>query len=110
MRLWIQFKNRRKTVRPLMLRQTEAKKFRKISRFRLFFSFSRLWNLPTTLCVFENEHPPPGAVAAFRHRNAAGWALCIQASIGIAYTGVYAWVLPAAEAPALIGRAENCLR
>jgi hypothetical protein len=43
-----------------MLRQTEAKKFRKISRFRLFFSFSRLWNLPAALCVFENEHPPPG--------------------------------------------------
>src|ERR1035437_9570886 len=87
MQLWIQFKNRRKTARPLMLRQTEAKKFRKISRFRLFFSFSRLWNPPVALCVFENEHPPHGAVAAFRQRKAVGWALCVQGSIGIAYTG-----------------------
>src|ERR1035437_6928047 len=109
MRLWIPFKNRRKTMRPLMLRQTEAKKFRKISRFRLFFSFSRLWKLPAAFCVFENEPPPHGAVAAFRQRKAVGWELCVQGSIGIAYTGVYAWVLPTAEEPALIGRAEDCL-
>jgi hypothetical protein len=78
MRLWIQFKNGRKTARPLMLRQTEAKKFRKISRFRLFsafrgfgtcqppFAYLKMSILPTGLWPLSGNGKRPDGRCAFK--------------------------------------------
>src|ERR1035437_1814481 len=101
MRLWIQFKNRRKTARPLMLRQTEAKKFRKISRFRLFSAFRGFGTCQPPFAYLKMSALLRGC-GRFPAAESGRMGAVHSSSIGIAYTGVYAWLLPAAEEPALI--------